>query len=142
MSKLLDDLIKQSRDDAAAYEEFLRDAEEVLKRLAAKHPVDDLPHVLRDNPEAGVIYRNLPAILAVGDGPANRLGEPAPGYDDPLAQLALKIDQAMRESAPAAWKGDTDRHKPVVNAIFPLLNRDRAATAALFEIILKQPGYG
>ena len=36
MSKLLDDLIKQSRADAAAYEEFLRKAEELVKRLAAK----------------------------------------------------------------------------------------------------------
>jgi len=38
MSKLLDDLIKQSRADAAAYEEFLRKAESLVKRLAAKQP--------------------------------------------------------------------------------------------------------
>jgi type I restriction enzyme R subunit len=29
----------------------------------------------------------------------------------------------------------------VQNAIFPLLNRDREATQALFEIIKNQPGY-
>ena len=40
MSKLLDDLIKQSRADAAAYEEFLRKAEALVKRLAAKQPDD------------------------------------------------------------------------------------------------------
>lgn len=33
MSKLLGDLIKQSRADAAAYEEFLRKAEVLAKRL-------------------------------------------------------------------------------------------------------------
>jgi type I restriction enzyme R subunit len=38
MSKLLDDLIKQSRADTAAYEEFLRKAEALVKRLAAKQP--------------------------------------------------------------------------------------------------------
>ncbi len=38
MSKLLDDLIKQSRADAAAYEEFLQKAEALVKRLAAKQP--------------------------------------------------------------------------------------------------------
>jgi hypothetical protein len=38
MSKLLDDLIKQSRADTAAYEEFLRQAEALVKRLAAKQP--------------------------------------------------------------------------------------------------------
>ena len=36
MSKLLDDLIRQSRADAAAYEQFLRDAEALAKRIAAK----------------------------------------------------------------------------------------------------------
>jgi type I restriction enzyme, R subunit len=38
MSKLLDDLIKQSRADTAAYEEFLRKAEALVKRLAARQP--------------------------------------------------------------------------------------------------------
>jgi len=36
MSKLLDDLVKQSRADAAAYEEFLKRAEELVQRLAHK----------------------------------------------------------------------------------------------------------
>src|SRR5205814_4155861 len=36
MSKLLDDLIKQSREDAAAYEQSLRKAEALAKRLAAR----------------------------------------------------------------------------------------------------------
>ena len=36
MSKLLEDLIQQSRADAAAYEEFLRKAEALVKRLAAQ----------------------------------------------------------------------------------------------------------
>ncbi len=36
MSKLLDDLIKQSRADAAAYEAFLKKAEELVKRHGAK----------------------------------------------------------------------------------------------------------
>jgi len=36
MSKLLDDLVKQSRADAAAYEEFLKAPEELVQRLAQK----------------------------------------------------------------------------------------------------------
>ncbi len=34
MSKLLDDLIQQSRADTAAYEDFLQKAEALVKRLA------------------------------------------------------------------------------------------------------------
>jgi type I restriction enzyme, R subunit len=29
----------------------------------------------------------------------------------------------------------------VLNALFPLLDRDRAATLALFELVKNQPGY-
>ncbi|MEY4805730.1 MAG: hypothetical protein RLZZ206_119 [Cyanobacteriota bacterium] len=48
----------------------------------------------------------------------------------------------MREHAPAGWKGDDTREKQVLNALFPILARDRAATLAVFEIIKNQPGYG
>ena len=59
MSKLLDDLIKQSRADAAAYEEFLRKAEALVKRLAAKQPDAGVPAALHGKREAAVIYNNL-----------------------------------------------------------------------------------
>ena len=36
MSKLLQDLIEQSRADAAAYEQFLKDAETFVRRMAEK----------------------------------------------------------------------------------------------------------
>ena len=62
MSKLLDDLIKQSRADAAAYEEFLRKAEALVKRLAAKQPDDGVPAALHGKREATVIFNNLPRI--------------------------------------------------------------------------------
>ena len=50
MSKLLDDLIKQSRADTAAYEEFLRKAEALVKRLATKQPDAGVPAVLHGKP--------------------------------------------------------------------------------------------
>jgi type I restriction enzyme R subunit len=55
--------------------------------------------------------------------------------------LTLKIDRAMRENAPADWRGDEVREKQVLNALFPLLNRHREATLALFEIIKNSRGY-
>ena len=47
----------------------------------------------------------------------------------------------MRERAPAGWKGDDIREKQVLNALFPIMGRDREATRAIFEIIRQQPGY-
>ena len=133
MSKLLDDLVKQSRADAAAYEEFLRTAEALVKRLASRQPEAGVPAVLHGKREASVIFNNLGSIAAsMFVCPAN---------DDERAALALRIDLAVREGAPAGWRGDQAREAQVLNALFPLLDRDREATRALFEIVMNQPGY-
>ncbi|MBM3496417.1 MAG: type I restriction endonuclease subunit R, partial [Armatimonadetes bacterium] len=141
MSKLLDDLIAQSRTEAAAYEEFLRKAEALVKRLATKQPEADVPAILHGNREAIVIFRNLPQILMAGQGGTPSAAEAPPDYGDELARLALEIDRVMREQAPAGWRGDHAREAQVLNALFPLLQRDRAATQALFELVKNQTGY-
>ncbi len=140
MSKLLDDLIQQSRADAAAYEEFLRRAEDLARRLAAKQDEGEVPAALHGRREATVIYENLPRILAVGRGDGDLLAERAP-YGHERLSLALEIDNVMREWAPAGWKGDQAREAQVLNALAPLLERNRAATQALFELVKNQPGY-
>ena len=133
MSQLLDDLIKQSREDAVAYEEFLRKAEELVKQLAAKQPQAGVPAALHGRREALVLFNNLGSVAATSFV--------CPTDVDERAELALQIDRAIRERAPAGWKGDQAREAQVQNALFPLLSRDREATRAVFEIVKKQPGY-
>ena len=135
MSKLLDDLIKQSRDDAAAYEEFLKKAEELVRKLASKQPQAGVPAVLHGNREATVLFNNLASIPCVQFQ--------CPTDDDDKAELALQIDRVIREQAPAGWQEDADgpRGAQVLNALFPLFNRDRTATKAMFEIAKSQQGY-
>lgn len=134
MSKLLQDLIKQSRDDAAAYEQFLKDAEALVRRLAQKHNVAGMPAILHGHPAAIVVYRNLPAAPSGSGGQGTQ-------EQEQRAALALRIDQAMREQAPAGWKGDPAREAQVLNALFPIMGRDRDATRAIFEIIKQQAAY-
>lgn len=133
MSQLLDDLIKQSRDDAAAYEEFLRKAESLVKQLASKQPEAGVPAVLHGRREATVLFNNLLSVPATSFE--------CPADEDERAELALEIDRAVRERAPAGWRGDQAREAQVQNALFPLLNRDREATLAVFDIVKNQPGY-
>jgi type I restriction enzyme R subunit len=135
MSKLLDDLIKQSRDDAAAYEEFLKKAEELVRKLGSKQPEAGVPAVLHGNREATVLFNNLATISCTQFQ--------CPADDDDKAELALQIDRAIREQAPAGWQDDADgpRGAQVLNALFPLLNRDRTATKAIFGIAKSQQGY-
>ena len=141
MSKLLEDLIKQSREDAATYEEFLRKAEALVKRLAARQFDDGVPAALHGRREATAIYNNLPQIIAAGRARADGAAESPPEYGDERLRLALKIDRVLREQAPAGWKGDQAREAQVLNALFPLLDRNREATLALFELVKNQPGY-
>lgn len=133
MSILLDDLIRQSRTDAGAYEAFLKKAEELVHHLARKGPSGGVPAVLHGKPEAIVLFNNLASLSATTFQ--------CPADDDGRARLALEIGQAMRERAPAGWKGDDIREKQVLNALYPIMARDRLATQSIFEIIKNQPGY-
>ena len=132
ISKLLEDLIIQKSDDTAAYEKFLQKAEELVKKMAAKN-MGSHPHVLNGHPEAIALFNNLDSIPAATFV--------CPTDDDGKAKLALELDQSMREQAPAGWKGDDTREKQVLNALFPIMSRDRVATQAVFEIIKNQSGY-
>ena len=132
MSQLLDDLIQQSREDTTAYEVFLKKAEELVIRMAQKS-TGSHPSSLNGHPEAIVLFNNLDSI------PATTFQCPADEGDKAL--LALKIDRAMKTEAPAGWKGDPAREPQVLNALFPIMSRDREATQAIFEIIKNQRGY-
>ena len=141
ISKLLEDLIKQKRDDAESYQKFLKQAEELVKKMAGKTPTSGVPAELHGKPGAIVIFNNLPSILE--DPMSSRMEEGTPDWMEQYAALALEIDLTMREQAPAGWKEDIDgpRGRQVINALYPLMARNKAATQRLFDIIKNQPGY-
>ena len=124
-----------------AYEEFLKKAEALAKKLARKEQQPgNVPYQLHGKPEAIVLFNNLETILADEEVVSEGIQE-ATKVSELRADLALELDRAMHEQAPAGWLGDETREKQVLNALFPLLKRDRKATLAIFEIIKNQPGY-
>lgn len=133
MSKLLDDLIQQKRNDTQSYAQFLKNAEALAQQLGHKQPTADIPAALSGKPEAIVLFNNLATLTATTFQ--------CPEDPEEKAAIVLALDQAMRDSAPAGWKGDETREKIVQNAIFPIMSKDRAATQAIFEIIKNQSGY-
>jgi type I restriction enzyme R subunit len=132
MSKLLDDLIAQSRADAAAYQEFLKKAEALAKNLVKK-ATGDCPAILQGNAAAITIYRNLAGL------PATIFQ--CPQDDESKAELAEQIDRVMREDVQSGWKGDETKERVVQNHLYPLLQKDGPAMLALFEIIKNQSDY-
>jgi len=142
LSKLLDDLIQEWRNETATYKQFLERAEALVKKMAAGQHGDALPQELAGKREAQVIYRNLPLILAQSAAAsAEMAADNTPDEQQGLLDMALKIDRAMHEQAPAGWRGDEAREKQVLNALYPIMNRDREATRAVFELIKQQAGY-
>jgi type I restriction enzyme R subunit len=96
-------------------------------------PDTTLPASLKGNTEAAVIYHNLADIEATTFV--------CPSDDELRAKLALDIDTAVRNEAPAGWKSDQVRAARLLMALNVLLNRDRASTLAMFEILRNQSGY-
>jgi type I restriction enzyme, R subunit len=135
MSMLLNDLIQQKRSDTQSYQQFLKDAEALAHRLGRQQPVADIPTALEGKSEAIVLFNNLASIDATTFH--------CPEEPEAKAAIALELDQVMQSSAPAGWKNDLDgpRGKQVINALFPIMLRDRTATQAIFDIIKNQEGY-
>ncbi|MCB9495335.1 MAG: type I restriction endonuclease subunit R [Fibrobacteria bacterium] len=138
MSKLLEDLIRQSRLDTATYEQFLRDAEALVRQLAAKEQAAGLPPLLLGNPQAITLFNNLPGIL---DPSRLEAAEPSPEEIECFANLALTLDRTVREHALAGWRGDSTRESALRNELYKVLDKNREATLSIFEIIKNQPGY-
>jgi type I restriction enzyme, R subunit len=61
--------------------------------------------------------------------------------DNELVNLALEIDRVMSKKAPSGWRGDEAREKQVLNALFPVMQRDRETTMALFELLKNRGSY-
>ncbi|MBV5311161.1 type I restriction endonuclease subunit R [Chromatium okenii] len=133
MSELLDNLIQKKQLNTVAYEVFLIQAENLIKQLLTKQAHSTLPIVLHGHHAAIVLFNNLASIQATCFQ--------CPPTDADKAALALRIDQSVRNNAPANWKGDSTREKAILKALQPLLNSDKDATEALFEIIKQQPDY-
>ena len=138
MSKLLDDLIKQSRADAAAYEEFLRKAEALVKRLAAKQP-DGRRSRGAARQARGDRDLQQPAAILAG---RRRFQWPSRRTTETSARAGPARSTAPCASRPGGLEGRPDARGAGAECAVPdLLDRDREATLALFEIIKNQPGY-
>src|SRR5690606_35341353 len=96
ISKLLDDLISDWRNETASYQEFLQRMEALVKTLDKGYSEDEVPTELIGKREALILYKNLPALISDEEN-VNKVAYQKGGYIDPLVSLALRIDAAMRE---------------------------------------------
>ncbi len=145
MSDLLEDLIRQRREETLSYEEFLRRIEETARSIAGREQRSDIPFPLQGNPQAIAIYNNLPEILpetSTSESDSDCWQEPgeSQNFMDPRVDLAVNIDRALQIEAPADWRGDETRERTVKNLLFKLLGKNKEATLDMFEFLKKRPG--
>jgi type I restriction enzyme R subunit len=117
MSRLLDEIIADLRAHRISYQEFLKRMAEAIKQLQAGKSIDT-PEKL-----------NTPGKRAL----FNALNE-----DE---ELALKIDEKVKEVHPADWRGNRTRENVIKGALLPLLGNDMTEVERIFLILVAQKEY-
>jgi len=140
MSALLDEIIKQRKAEAIAYEEYLKRIAHVAKQVE-EEKADNTPVEL-DTPGRRALFNNL-MLDAADSGHA--------GVHDPSALLgteeseqalaqAIAVDAAVKAARPDDWRGNGPRENVVKKAIHDIVG-DEAEVERLFVIIKGQKEY-
>ena len=135
MSALLDEIIAARKAKAIQYEEFLQHIAELVKQVDAGKG-DDTPEQL-NSPGKRALYNNL----KVGEK-ANWAAEQTAGYSvsgDPLLDLALKIDDTVKQVRPDGWRGVQAREQVIKAALYGVL-QDVDEVERIFKIIFEHKG--
>lgn len=116
MSQVLGEIIRFRRQQAEAYEEYLRRVADLARQLN-QQAADSTPTEL-DTPGKRALWSNL---------------------NDNL-ELALRIDSTVRQVRPDGWRGVQAKEQLIKAALFGVL-QDAAEVERLFPIIVAQPEY-
>ena len=145
MSALLDEIITARKAKAIEYEEYLKRIAALAQRVEAGL-AEDTPEQLKNSPALRALYNNLKnAVRVPAQTPAQteHVAE-APveyaGPGDPLLELALKIDTAVKQVRPDGWRGVQAREQVIKAALYEIL-QDEAEVERIFLIIKAQGEY-
>ena len=116
MSALLDEIIAARNARAIEYEEYLKRIAELAKRVEAGHSGDAPDEI--DTPARRALYNNL-------------------NHD---RDLALKVDEAIRQNRPDSWRGMQAREMAIKRAIYDVL-QDGDEVERIFLIVKAQREY-
>ena len=116
MSKLLDEIIVARKAKAIDYEKYLQAIAKLIGAVTAGQEGDRPAKIKTEGQRA--LYNNL-------------------GKD---ADLAVRIDERIKQVRPADWRGVQAREQEIKAAIYDIV-RDEEQTEAIFAIIFHQREY-
>ena len=137
MSALLNEIIAARKAKAIEYEEYLNRIEELAKKVADGHS-DETPEKL-DTPGKRALYGNLKLKEEKYKGSAEAKGEYTTP-DDPVLDLALMIDETVKQVRPDDWRGIQSREQVIKAALYGVL-QDVDEVERIFLIIKAQGEY-
>jgi len=116
MSALLDEIITARKAKAIEYEEYLKRIAELAKRVEAGQG-EETPKTL-NTPGRRALYNNL----------------------NQNEELALKIDEVVKQTRPDGWRGVQAREQVIKAALYGVL-QDKVEVERIFPIIKQQTEY-
>ena len=117
MSQLLTDLVTQRRNDAIEYAEYLKRIAELVKQAKSGHGLDYPASIKSAGQKA--LFDNL-------------------NNDE---ELALRVDQAVRDVAPDGWRGHMMKEKKVRRAVEAELPGDETLVDNIMAILKNHSEY-
>ncbi|MBN1314559.1 MAG: hypothetical protein JXA42_03795, partial [Anaerolineales bacterium] len=138
MSSLLDEIIVLRKVKAIEYEEYLKRIADLVKRVEAG-VAEGTPEQLKSSPALRALYNNLKRDSGSSKGIAEKAGEYLVD-SDPVLELALKLDTAVRQVRPDGWRGVQAREQVIKAALYEIL-QDKDEVERIFPIIKAQGEY-
>jgi hypothetical protein len=143
MSALLDEIIAARKARAIEYEEYLKRIAELAQAVEAGKG-DDTPEAL-DTPGKRALFNNLRVGASAGAANGvNRVAESPVPYETAAGEsaldLALRIDEAVKQARPDGWRGSHPKEQVIKHALYGLL-QDIAEVERIFLIVKAQGEY-
>ena len=138
MSELLDALIEERRQQALAYEEYLQRLVELSKKVKNPAGASHYPPSI-NSPARRALYDNLkdrPELEAIAAETRMVADKP-----DVAEHLAWAIDEVVRNTKKADWRGNRFKEREVRNAIAEVIGPHDVLVGLLFEIVKNQDDY-
>ena len=139
MSRLLDALILQQKQDAVDYEEYLARVVELTKMVSKPEIQSSYPPSINT-----AALRSLFDNLTISPAPAAH-DTPAPTENEASADsreaMALALDLAIRQVKKADWRGNRFKEREVRNAIKSQVGDDVSLVDTIFDIVKAQSDY-
>ncbi|TVL98578.1 MAG: restriction endonuclease subunit R [Candidatus Brocadia sp. WS118] len=117
MSKLLNEIIRERKENALNYEEYLKKIADLAQKVSSPGK-DDLPESIRQNSARRALYNNL-------------------NHNE---QLAVVMDQTIRYVKKADWRGNDAKEKEIKKALYDIL-KNKDEVERIFPIIKQQNEY-